>query len=216
MSGSRLTFCSIDEAWGNKEKQTSPDNLYDTKTRKSENAENKNLNSTSNDVDRFSENHNGVLRKASGPSAANASIRGIKPMEYGAKHSSIDDGNLNPFFKQIIDNYKKENVELRELINELRNEVEILKNHDSLSTESTLNTIQSVPNTPKSINSFKRQKSNSLQKKKVYPKEETLNMSHVPFGMEPEVFNIFIFSFFAIMFLLFIDKSLTGKGVKIF
>ena len=45
---------------------------------------------------------------------------------------------------------------------------------------------------------------------------KSYTLSHVPFDMEPEVFNIFMFSFFAIIFLLFIDKTLSGKGIKLF
>ena len=103
MNGSGLAFCSIDEAWGGKATTTTPEELYNTKTTKPESTNLKKLIPNMNEIDRYSENHNGPLRKANGPSAANASIRGMKPMEYGSNHQhTLDSGNLNPFFKSFL------------------------------------------------------------------------------------------------------------------
>lgn len=213
MSGGGLAFCSIDEAWGGKVKPSTLDESFNAKTPKSENTNIKKLVSNPGEIDRYNEDHNGPLRKASGPSAANASIRGYKPMEYGPQQQTMDVNNLNPFFKQIVEEYKKENDSLKAQINELRKEINNIRprDNDASSVQSVRRSISTPsPSSPRPVRSHRP------IRKKVRAKEETVNMSHIPFDIEPEVFNVFIFSFFAIMFLLFIDKTLSTKGIRIF
>ena len=144
----------------------------------------------------------------------------MKPMEYGSNHQhTLDSGNLNPFFKQIVEDYKKENESLKAQINQLRKEVDGLRFRES-DTSSVSSAVHVQPKPTRSPRSTIKPSSprpvSKSPRKRVQAKEEVVNMSHIPFGLEPEVFNVFIFSFFAIMFLLFVDKTLTGKGIKIF
>ena len=205
-----LSYCSLSEAWGQQNKPESL-SLSNEKTKKKEvqgtlNPQN-NKKISVGQVDRFSEDHNGPLRKSKGPSAANASIRGIKPMEYGSSiDNNFNNGNLNPFFNKILEDYKKENVELKNQIEKLKKDIKNLSQSKStrgnVSNENRKH--ENVIKTTKPV------------KNKISGDSKSYTLSHVPFDMEPEVFNIFMFSFFAIIFLLFIDKTLSGKGIKLF
>ena len=145
MSGAGLAFCSIDEAWGgNQKQQPTPEELYNIKTPKVKTTPNKNK----QELDRYYENHNGVLKRSSdvvnnGPVGINSN-GGMKPMQYG-KRDDIGEGSINPFFRDIVEKYKQENEQLKIQIEQLQKELSIYKNSDAQSVSSSGSRITPKP-----------------------------------------------------------------------